>query len=186
MLGVAVLSPMTCRVFSRGQLAVQHLTNAFEGWLEDLLDSICKDDNLRRARFVEVFCSTVKRFSKSSDGSFACTGFPAKKCHGAFSAGLAFQTSTQMSSSSVACLPRVVLYFELGFVGFDILQVQSRSCSCSIACSNCLQLILDHLVIGGIPMEEASDLSLCSIWCVKLLIVRLYLVQRDVKHVEIL
>ena len=79
MLGVAVLSPMTCRVFSRGQLAVQHLTNAFEGWLEDLLDSICKDDNLRRARFGEVFCSTVKWFSKSSNGSFACTGFSCKE-----------------------------------------------------------------------------------------------------------
>ncbi len=42
-LGVALLSPMTCRVFSRGQLAVQHLTNASEGWLEDLLDPICKE-----------------------------------------------------------------------------------------------------------------------------------------------
>ena len=47
------------------------------------------------ARFPKVHC--------------ACTGIPAKKCHGAFSAGLAFQTSTYVSSTLVACLPRVVL-----------------------------------------------------------------------------
>ncbi len=54
-----------------------------------------------------------------------------------------------------------------------------------IACSKCLQLILDHLVIDGIPMEEASDLSLCGLYVWSFWLFG-YLVQRDVKHVEIL
>ena len=46
----------------------------------------------------------------------------------------------QFSSMSAASCAFLILSWELGFIRFDILQVQCRSCSCSIACSNCLQL----------------------------------------------